>query len=83
MPQPVDRKEDLPLLQRHCVSLFARQFGKEIRGLTHRAQILTQHSWPGNVRELENVIRHGAMMTMGDLIDVQEPAALFTRCSGS
>jgi len=73
MPQLAKRKEDLPLLQRHFVSRFAAQYGREIRGLTHRAQIrLAQHSWPGNVRELENVIGHAAMMTVGDTIDVQD-----------
>ena len=38
-PRLADRKEDLPLLQRHFVARFAAQYGKEIRGLTHRAQI--------------------------------------------
>jgi DNA-binding NtrC family response regulator len=73
LPPLVDRKEDLPLLQRHFIARFAAQYKKEIRGLTHRAQIrLSQHSWPGNVRELENVLGHAAMMTMGDMIDVQD-----------
>ena len=72
-PRLADRKEDLPLLERHFVARFAAQYGKEIRGLTHRAQIrLSQHSWPGNVRELENVIGHAAMMTMSNTIDVPD-----------
>ncbi len=72
-PRLADRKNDLPLLERHLVSRFAAQFGKEIRGLTERAQIrLLQHSWPGNVRELENVIGCGAMMTTTEVIDVQD-----------
>jgi DNA-binding NtrC family response regulator len=77
-PRLAERKEDLPLLQRHFVARFATQYGKEMRGLTHRAQIrLSQHSWPGNVRELENVIGHAAMMTMSDVMDVQDlPAYL-------
>ena len=68
-----DRKEDLPLLERHFIAKFAAQYGKEIRGLTHRAQIrLAMHAWPGNVRELENVIGHACMMAMGDTIDMQD-----------
>ncbi|HSM76049.1 MAG TPA: sigma-54 dependent transcriptional regulator, partial [Bryobacteraceae bacterium] len=79
-PRLVERKEDLPLLERHFVARFSEQYGKQIRGLTHRAQIrLSRHSWPGNVRELENVIGHAAMMTMNDTIDVQDlPAYLRT-----
>jgi DNA-binding NtrC family response regulator len=78
VPRLADRKEDLPLLERHFVSKFAQQYGKEIRGLTHRAQILMSlHSWPGNVRELENVIGHACMMALGDTIDVADlPAYL-------
>ena len=78
VPRLAERKEDLPLLERHFISRFAAQYGKEIHGLTHRAQILLSlHSWPGNVRELENVIGHACMMTMGDTIDVQDlPAYL-------
>jgi len=73
IPRLADRKEDLPLLQRHFISRFAGQYGKEIHGLTHRAQIvLSLHSWPGNVRELENVIGHASMMVMGDMIDLQD-----------
>jgi len=72
-PRLADRKEDLPLLQRHFVSRFAAQYGKEIRGLTSCTQIrLSQHSWPGNVRELENVLGYAAMMTLSDMIDVQD-----------
>jgi len=73
MPRLAERKEDLPLLQRHFVARFATEYKKEMRGITHRAQIrLSRHSWPGNVRELENVIGHAAMMTLSDIIDAQD-----------
>ena len=72
-PRLAERKEDLPLLERHFVARFAAQYRKEVRGITLRAQILlSRHSWPGNVRELENVIGHASMMTMSDTIDVQD-----------
>jgi DNA-binding NtrC family response regulator len=32
--------------------------------------VIARHNWPGNVRELENVLGHGAMMAMGETIDV-------------
>ena len=73
VPALEDRKEDLPLLERHFVGRFASQYGKQISGLTRRSQMrLAAHSWPGNVRELENVIGHACMMTLGDTIDVQD-----------
>jgi DNA-binding NtrC family response regulator len=73
VPRLAERQGDLPLLVRYFISKFAGQYGKEIRGLTRRAEIqLSLHPWPGNVRELENVIGHASMMTMGDTIDVQD-----------
>jgi len=86
VPSLEERKEDLPLLERHLIAKFASQYGKVIRGLTRRAQIrLAMHSWPGNVRELENVIGHARMMTLGDTIDVQDlpPYLLIEAQTGS
>jgi DNA-binding NtrC family response regulator len=72
-PPLADRKEDLPLLEKLFLKRFAEQFGKTIRGMTHRAQIvLAHHDWPGNVRELENTLGHACMMVMGDTIDVED-----------
>jgi DNA-binding NtrC family response regulator len=73
VPRLAERASDMALLQRAFVARFAGQYGKTIRGLTPRAQILLgRRSWPGNVRELENVIGHACMMVMGDMIDVRD-----------
>jgi DNA-binding NtrC family response regulator len=73
VPRLAERASDMALLLRAFVARFAGQYGKTIRGLTPRAQILLgRHSWPGNVRELENVIGHACMMVMGDMIDVRD-----------
>jgi DNA-binding NtrC family response regulator len=83
IPRLAERREDLPLLQRRFIGRFAAQYKKEIRGLTHRAQIvLSRHDWPGNVRELENVLGHACMMATGETIDVDDlPAYLQAPCS--
>ena len=71
LPSLAQRKEDLPLLERHFVKRFAEQYGKALRGITRRAQaLLARHSWPGNVRELENVLGSASMMTEGETIDI-------------
>lgn len=73
VPTLRERMEDLPLLTRHFVEKFAHQYGKQVQGLTQRAQILmNRYHWPGNVRELENVIGHACMMAMGEMIDVAD-----------
>lgn len=73
VPRLAERPGDIPLLTRHFVSKFAEQYGKKIRGLTRRTEIqMMAHTWPGNIRELENAIGHAAMMTMSELIDIQD-----------
>jgi|SRR5579871_675586 len=73
LPTLAERQEDLPLLERHFVKKFSRQYNKPIRGLTRRAQsVLSRHSWPGNVRELENAIGRACMMTQSEMIDVRD-----------
>jgi DNA-binding NtrC family response regulator len=77
VPALRERPEDIPLLTRHFLAKFNRQFGKSIRQVTHRAQIaLARHDWPGNVRELENTVGHACMMVLGDTIDVGDLPAL-------
>ncbi|HEU4416194.1 MAG TPA: sigma-54 dependent transcriptional regulator [Candidatus Angelobacter sp.] len=78
VPPLAERMEDLPLLIRHFVDKFSKQYGREIHGFTQRAQIqLNRYSWPGNVRELENVIGHACMMALGETIDIADlPANL-------
>ena len=72
-PALAERKEDLPLLQAFILKRFSEQFNKEIKGITRRAQIvLARHSWPGNIRELENALGHACMMTMSDMIDIED-----------
>lgn len=73
LPRLTERLEDLPLLQRHFISKFSSQYKRDIRGMTQRAQlVLASHSWPGNIRELENAIGHACIMTLNDMIDVQD-----------
>jgi DNA-binding NtrC family response regulator len=73
LPPLVERKEDLPLLQRHFLEKFSREFGKPVRGLTRRGQaLLARYEWPGNVRELENVLSNACLMATGELVDVED-----------
>ena len=71
LPTLIDRREDLPLLERHFVKKYSLEYNKQISGLTRRAQArMAVYSWPGNIRELENVIGNACMMVEGNLIDV-------------
>ncbi len=73
LPRLAERKEDLPLLERHFLDRMAAEYGKPIRGIAPRVQLLfSRYPWPGNVRELENVLGHACMMCEGDMIDVHD-----------
>lgn len=77
-PPLAQRKEDLPLLQRHFLEKYSTLYGKQLTGITRRAQArLAMHSWPGNVRELENIISGSCIMAVSNVIDLQDlPEAL-------
>jgi DNA-binding NtrC family response regulator len=71
IPSLTERLEDIPLLVQFFLKKYNDAYGKNIAGLTRRAQtVLLQHAWPGNVRELENVISSASITAMGDFIDI-------------
>jgi DNA-binding NtrC family response regulator len=73
LPPLALRIEDLPLLTRHFIEKYSREYSKEVLGVTRRAQSrMVTYSWPGNVRELENVIANACMMLEGTTIDVRD-----------
>jgi DNA-binding NtrC family response regulator len=66
-----ERKEDIPDLASLFLVRFAKDSGREIRGLTPAAvQILRDHYWPGNVRELQNVIERACALATSPQLDV-------------
>jgi two-component system response regulator AtoC len=63
------RTEDIPLLSLHFVNKFAKNFGKEITGISPAAMsLLLGHRWPGNVRELENIIERAVILSEKKII---------------
>ncbi|HBA84852.1 MAG TPA: hypothetical protein DCZ95_12225 [Verrucomicrobia bacterium] len=70
IPPLRDHKGSIEVLAAHYVSVFARQMGRKIKGLTAEArQAMQQYGWPGNIRELRNVIERGVLLASGDEID--------------
>ncbi len=84
IPPLAERLEDIPLLVQFFLKKYTAAYGKDIAGLTRRAQtVLLQHPWPGNVRELENVISSACITASGDFIDLTDlPEHLQRRNSG-
>lgn len=73
VPSLSERLEDVPALITFFIKKYNAAYGKQIQGLTRRAQaVLLQHTWPGNVRELENVISSASLVAPSDFIDVHD-----------
>ena len=85
LPELTERKEDLPLLERHILEQFAALHKKPIRGITRRARtLLDRYPWPGNIRELENVLWNACLMSETDNIDAGDlPSHFRQRVQGT
>ncbi|MFC1822737.1 sigma 54-interacting transcriptional regulator [Thermodesulfobacteriota bacterium] len=80
LPALRDKRNDIPLLARHFLHLFAKEQGKEIGDFSIEAmRLLLDYNWPGNVRELENGIEHATVLGKGKVIEVSDlPSMLHT-----
>jgi PAS domain S-box-containing protein len=69
------RKEDIPLLANHFVSIFAQRMGRRILGIHPSVQAqLMDYDWPGNVRELANLLERAVILCQGDTLQPQHLA---------
>lgn len=69
IPPLRNRKQDIPLLINHFVSVIAKELKKEIAGIEEGAvKYFLQYYWPGNVRELKNIIERMILLTNGNTL---------------
>lgn len=63
MPPLRDRKEDIPLLARYFLNIFAAETGLQGLRISHEAmEKIIAYDWPGNVRELRNAVERSVVM---------------------
>jgi two-component system, NtrC family, response regulator PilR len=69
MPPLRRRKEDIPMLTKHLIEKYSREFNKEVRTISSYAmELLMDYAFPGNIRELENIIERGVAMESSNII---------------
>lgn len=69
IPPLRDRREDIPQLAAHFLTLHTRRYRKNVASFDPAAmKALLEHSWPGNVRELDHVVERAVLMTSGTTI---------------
>ncbi len=77
LPPLRERREDIPLLAAHFLSMHAQRYRKRISGFDHAAmQLMLDNPWQGNVRELNHVIERAVLMAQDSQI---KPADLALR----
>lgn len=66
LPPLRQRKEDIPALATHFVSLSCGRLNRPRMRLTDDdIEVLRQYDWPGNIRELQNVIERAVILARG------------------
>lgn len=69
VPPLRERREDIPVLSRYFMRMFAVEHGRSPKEFGANAlDLMTDYSWPGNVRELRNEIERLVIMVQDDVI---------------
>lgn len=70
LPPLRDRKEDIPILGRHFLRLFAAEMRMAVPELTTDAIAkMGKYDYPGNIRELKNLVERALIMSGGATIE--------------
>jgi len=73
LPPLRERREDVPLLVEHFLSLYARRYNRPQPELSDAARdILIAHDWPGNVRALRHAVERAIILAGGDRLQPED-----------
>ncbi|KYH08256.1 MULTISPECIES: sigma 54-interacting transcriptional regulator [Chryseobacterium] len=69
LPPLRDRKDDIPLLIDHFISIYSKKANKRIKGISKKGlnEALNYH-WPGNIRELENLVERAILLSREEIL---------------
>ena len=69
IPPLRERKEDIPLLIEHFISIFSKKYQKNIKKISENALTkLINYSFPGNIRELKHIIERAIISNYSGII---------------
>ena len=84
IPPLRERREDINVYASLFLEELGRQYGRTYRLSAEALDLLNRYYWPGNVRELKNCMERAAVLTPGDLVDVDQlPAKMKSGGSGA
>jgi two-component system response regulator GlrR len=71
LPALAERREDIPLLAGHFLSVLAAKYRKTVNGFAPEAlELMVAAPWPGNVRQLYNVVEQSVALATTPIIPV-------------
>ena len=84
LPALRERRGDVRLLCEHFIQRYAREYGKNVRGIADDALfVIEAYSWPGNVRELQNAMEGAVALESENLVTLNSlPRRLVKRLDG-
>jgi len=73
VPPLRERREDIPALAQHFLTLYARQMNRPYREFDAQAlDLLVRYPWPGNVRELANAIERALVVGKAPTVHAED-----------
>lgn len=70
VPPLRERREDIPALFEHFLSIYRERFKRPALDLSETARrLVADYGWPGNVRELRNTLERAAALAEGDTLE--------------
>ncbi|MAS24600.1 MAG: sigma-54-dependent Fis family transcriptional regulator [Oceanospirillaceae bacterium] len=73
VPRLADRREDIPMLVRHFIIKYSKEWDMpEITLDADAYQAMLDYDFPGNVRELENILQRAVTLAEGDSITLAD-----------
>jgi DNA-binding NtrC family response regulator len=73
VPSLRERKDDIPLLIKHYLSMFADEAGKNVKDIDYEAmKSMMAYDWPGNIRELRNSLERAVVLSEGEIITLHD-----------
>lgn len=77
VPPLRERSDDIPLLIKHFIALFASENGIKQKEISPDVvKIFQDYYWPGNIRELKNAVERLMIMISSDVITKRDVDAL-------
>lgn len=75
IPPLRQRREDIPLLASHFLSVYASRYRKRLNGFDPAAmQALVSNAWQGNVRELNHVVERAVLLASDSVVRIGDLA---------